>query len=1037
MAIDVSRVNKYTVFGLPNDKLVAPKVSMAIVLRPPPYVPRPFKADTTVHIIGSMTGLTGIDPNSGVGRATYLVTVPPAEVSADLTAFPLYIDLADMPSSFWDKVNKKGGNIRVYSAGDVQIPFDLAIFQKASQKGTLFVRTNISAAAGVTVKVVLETNPGKRRRLSAGHIYGRNAVWADYDMVTLFGPDTSDRTGKITQVRGNGDQRFLNPTVEHTFTEDPHQGGTWDGEFFYMVDTNAIYKYDATWTLVDTNADPIGDAGITDTNHCGDPTVKNGYLYIPLEEYPNSPYNNQHIAVYDARTLNFVKSYNISSAGHEISSICFCEKDNLWYITDYVGNRIFKYTRDFKLVGQFTVDGVITNPQGIEWYDEAFWVVGDDLDEVFRIEWGTGKTLKQEGSSTTAQGYFGETVTGSLEGIFKVGDSLYVLSDPSAANSFVTKYEVFDYPLSAGGGYNNPATGVSSSIDFDNVPSRNIFTIGVSGAVDDKAANRALVTYRGNVGNVTTNLRITLGYRQAEASFGLWDDVNTWLMPGTDHDPATGVWHRYHVVYNNTTHRKIYVDGAVIATSGAITARSAMLSVNFGRDDGDNNEVWTGKIGFGYLRNGVLSDAWLAAEYSNLNAPASFYGIVEDVPTPFEASWLAGAGDATDQSNYTFIAHALGTPAPNRKIVIGVSAWGSAAAAAPTSVTVGGVSAVLMVGHATGQSNGYTSLWIADVPSGATGDVVVSHSATQNRCGIGAWRLDAGGSPLYAHMLDSLNTSANAEFRGEGFLFSQVNTLVSLNHYARSSSHEFTGDTDSHAYDVSTSTGVVNNQTLFLEAGGGLGGQELGAVMALGTTKPFYCSNGGAMDAANLSTYTFSNMRFASPDADRKIVVGIHSDGATVLPTGVTIGGVAATQIGSTFSANTNTVSFWVADVPTGLTGNVVVSFGSGRGRCSIYVWSFYKSGALSVADSDTDSAGSNVSIDIPANGVCLAVGGELISVNRRFAAADKLVIAGENGRSVGYNGSWSGLTSRFNTNYGESTLGTNYCTSFITIACH
>jgi len=40
---------------------------------------------------------------------------------------------------------------------------------------------------------------------------------------------------------------------------------------------------------------------------------------------------------------------------------------------------------------------------------------------------------------------------------------------------------------------------------------------------------------------------------------------------------------------------------------------------------------WRGTIGFTYLRMSALSDDWIAAEYSNLNAPGSFYTIGAEI----------------------------------------------------------------------------------------------------------------------------------------------------------------------------------------------------------------------------------------------------------------------------------------------------------------------------------------------------------------------------------------------------------------------
>jgi len=107
---------------------------------------------------------------------------------------------------------------------------------------------------------------------------------------------------------------------------------------------------------------------------------------------------------------------------------------------------------------------------------------------------------------------------------------------------------------------------------------------------------------------------------------------------------------------------------------------------------------------------------------------------------PVVTGSFASSGVSTaDLSAYTFSGVALGTAATNRHIVV-AAATGTASAADVSSLTVGGVSASLVV-RASGSDHTRSELWIASVPSGTTGDIVITWSGTKDRCGYAAWAM--------------------------------------------------------------------------------------------------------------------------------------------------------------------------------------------------------------------------------------------------------------------------------------------------------
>lgn len=554
----------------------------------------------------------------------FAATVTVGAVTENLTGYPLFVRLEDMPSSFWSEVDRYGYKIRAYDDTDARLPLDVVHIDARNEKGVIFIKTPLSTS-GTTVTVRLD-GVG---RVAPNDTYGQYNVWSDYAGVALFGYDGLDRTGK-TIARGVGDPDWLKGTVLHTFTEDLHQGGDFDGTHYYMVDTNAIYKFDLSWTLVASNLDPIGDTGLPVVNHCGDPCVKDGLLYIPLEYYETGSSSDQHIVTFDTETLSFVAAHDVSSGDREASSICYCPVDGNFYITDYIAGKVHKWSSTFSYVGEFSLNVTATKLQGIVWWQERFWIVDDDLDEVFPVDF-SGNSVNQANTSTV-NGVFGKSVTGALEGIF-VGPNggLCVHADPSSGNSYVTEYMVSANPLALGLGWQSDVPPVAGRrYSLDGLSNLTTFTIGVSGAISDKSANRCIVSYEDWTNAGSPNDRISVSYQSSTSKFGVWDDLNTWMYASPDFNPTVDAPFRLHTVYEGTTRRKMYVDGVLRANVAGISAHtSGMDRLTFFEEDGSSNEMWYGSLGYGYIRSGVLSDGWIATEFANLNAPATFYTIAE------------------------------------------------------------------------------------------------------------------------------------------------------------------------------------------------------------------------------------------------------------------------------------------------------------------------------------------------------------------------------------------------------------------------
>ncbi len=105
------------------------------------------------------------------------------------------------------------------------------------------------------------------------------------------------------------------------------------------------------------------------------------------------------------------------------------------------------------------------------------------------------------------------------------------------------------------------------------------------------------------------------------------------------------------------------------------------------------------------------------------------------------------------KATWTFPSRALGAAASDRRVVVGVTASQAVNNNTVSSVTIAGVAATQHVYHEDGTgAASRAALWSAPVPTGTTGDVVVTFASADDRCGIGIWRMTgAGASPVSTH----------------------------------------------------------------------------------------------------------------------------------------------------------------------------------------------------------------------------------------------------------------------------------------------
>jgi len=121
--------------------------------------------------------------------------------------------------------------------------------------------------------------------------------------------------------------------------------------------------------------------------------------------------------------------------------------------------------------------------------------------------------------------------------------------------------------------------------------------------------------------------------------------------------------------------------------------------------------------------------------------------------------YVTSTNSTSDLSTYTFSGVSLGSTGSNRQIIVGISASVGTAGRTISSVTVAGVSATSLVFLNSGFGDSrISSIWIANVPTGTSGDIVVTFSASMGRCGITVY----AGRNLTSNTPQATNTSGTS-----------------------------------------------------------------------------------------------------------------------------------------------------------------------------------------------------------------------------------------------------------------------------------
>lgn len=132
------------------------------------------------------------------------ITVDNTQVSADLTDFPVYVDLADLPAGFHTNVKTDGSDIRVTTSDEVtEVPREVEVYDSGTDAGELHFKAPTLADASDTEFYIYYGNAGASEP-AASATYGSQNVWdSSFAAVYHLGEAADGTTGEIKDSTAN------------------------------------------------------------------------------------------------------------------------------------------------------------------------------------------------------------------------------------------------------------------------------------------------------------------------------------------------------------------------------------------------------------------------------------------------------------------------------------------------------------------------------------------------------------------------------------------------------------------------------------------------------------------------------------------------------------------------------------------------------------------------------------------------------------------------------------------------------------------
>ena len=170
------------------------------------------------------------------------------------------------------------------------------------------------------------------------------------------------------------------------FTVKGRQGVAAMNDRYYVSGSTSLHTYDTNGNHLLSNEHPFQTYTIP-SNHIGDIEAYNKELYIAAEWFENGEGKDIQIAIHDAKTLQWTRSFSFSpeSGQREVSGITIDSSRNLVWLCSWVGGDSGRHLYSYELTtgkykGKIRLSQEIQWIQGIEYHNDHFYVSADDGD---------------------------------------------------------------------------------------------------------------------------------------------------------------------------------------------------------------------------------------------------------------------------------------------------------------------------------------------------------------------------------------------------------------------------------------------------------------------------------------------------------------------------------------------------------------------------------------------------------------------------------------------------------------------------------
>ena len=139
-------------------------------------------------------------------------------------------------------------------------------------------------------------------------------------------------------------------SLERVFEVDGRQGVASDGEHYYVSGSTSLFKYSLDGELIMSEEDPFREYKVP-ANHIGDIDVFEGELFLSIEWFVDGQGKDIQIAVHDAETLQFKRSFPFASASgqQEVSGITVDRQGRRIWMCSWVGGDSGRFLYEYEL----------------------------------------------------------------------------------------------------------------------------------------------------------------------------------------------------------------------------------------------------------------------------------------------------------------------------------------------------------------------------------------------------------------------------------------------------------------------------------------------------------------------------------------------------------------------------------------------------------------------------------------------------------------------------------------------------------------